>query len=98
MVKGATSPGLAGWLFRVLRVTKTRITRAGFWRIVHSSGTPSLSLKVGRYVRGTDELECTNPKSELTLNSEELLTLMTFISENHEPFKTGVKHYIPLDP
>ena len=42
-------------------------------------------------------LEGNNPKSELTLSNEEFENLLNFLSENYEPFKHGIKRYIPID-
>jgi hypothetical protein len=42
-------------------------------------------------------LETSQPKSELTLDQEEFKSLLKFLGDNYEPFRKGVKAYIPLD-
>jgi len=94
-----------GKLARVLREKPTVITRAVLWSIPHNSGETDISLKIGRYSRpddpfdftSTEEPETLRPKSELTLDKEEFANLLTFLQENYEPFKDGVKAYLPLD-
>jgi Protein of unknown function (DUF3788) len=57
-------------------------------------------LKIGRYVKTpeqTETLECSTPKSELTLDNDEFKALLNFIEENYEPFRQGVKRYLPID-
>ena len=84
----------------VLKRKKTVITRALFWKIPHDSGIEDIHLKIGRY-RITDvledELETSDPKSELTLDHEEFQALLKFLGESYEPFRQGVKAFIPLD-
>lgn len=41
--------------------------------------------------------ESLQPKSELTLDDEEFKTLIEFLQEQYEPFRQGVKAFIPLD-
>jgi len=43
------------------------------------------------------EPETLDPKSELTLDQEEFKALINFLQKNYEPFKKGVKAFIPLD-
>lgn len=86
----------------ILRNTQRVMTRAVFWKIPHDSGVDEIALKVGRYNKPqnwneTEELENLNPKSELTLTDEELKNLIVFLQTNYEPFKQGVKAFIPLD-
>ena len=89
-------------LARVLRDKPTVITRAVFWNIPHDSGKEDICLKIGRYKKTTDILdpqrpESGDPKSELTLDDEEFKALIEFVRENYEPFRRGVKAFIPLD-
>ena len=89
-------------LIKTLRNKKTVITKAFFWKIPHNSGKEDVRLKIGRYKKSTkpftnDEPENLNPKSELTLDNEEFAELIKFIQDNYEPFKQGVKAFIPLD-
>lgn len=91
-----------GHLSRILLRKKQVFTRAVFWRIPHNTGEPEVNLKLGRYRRGDefgdpDQVDEQNPKSELTLNTEELAGLVAFLQENYEPFKQGVRAFIPLD-
>lgn len=91
-----------GQKFTVLKNKKTVITRAGFWKVPHNTREDEVFLKVGRYKKPQDwtdeevpeELE---PKSELTLDSEEFKQLLGFLEESYEPFKSGTKAFIPLD-
>jgi hypothetical protein len=41
-------------------------------------------------------LECCFPKSQLTLDKSELDKLISYLQENHEPFKDGIKKYISV--
>jgi hypothetical protein len=99
-----TSRGGIDYLPKVLRDRPTVITKAFFWKILRSSGVPDIELKLGRYkkIRGPlriafEMVETNEPKSELTLDNEEFLNLAEFIQENYEPFKKGVKQYIPIE-
>jgi len=89
-------------LFTVLRNRPQVITRAAFWKIPHNTREDEVSLKVGRYKKPKDwdekeEPETLTPKSELTFDNEEFVSLIKFLQENYEPFKEGVKAFIPLD-
>ena len=91
-----------GALSKVLRDLKTVITRAVFWKIPHKSGKKDVRLKIGRYQKSKEwaspeVVESISPKSELTLDVEELQNLINFLQEHYEPFKKGAKAYIPLD-
>ncbi len=90
-----------GYLFGLLKEKQRVITRVAFWSIPHKSDKHEVCLKIGRYNKATgftpESLEADSPKSELTLDNEELDALLEFISENYEPFKKGVSKYIPLD-
>lgn len=86
----------------VLRNKKTVITRAVFWKIPHKSDVEDVRLKLGRYRKPEDIFddeapEFDQPKSELTLDQEEFANLIKFLEDYYEPFKAGVKAYIPLD-
>jgi hypothetical protein len=87
------------YLIRVLKEKQRVVTRAMFWRIPHANHPPELSLKIGRYKKGTfgrDVLEVSDPKSELTLDEEELTELAAFLTENYEPLKAGETKYVPI--
>lgn len=95
-------PHVKDKLAKVLRSTPRVITRAVFWSIPHDSGKEDISLKLGRYKKPKEildktELESLQPKSELTLDDEEFKALIEFLRERYEPFRQGVKAFIPLD-
>jgi hypothetical protein len=96
-----TSSNGINYLKTLLKQKQTVFSRAMLWRITHSSRESDISLKIGRYKKSEfwdlDMLESDNPKSELTLDSEELNKLIEFISENYAPLKDGIKKYIPID-
>lgn len=87
---------------KVLLEKKTVVTRAFFWKIPHDSGIDDINLKVGRYRKPANRYEkevvdVSDPKSELTLGHDEFQALISFLQENYEPFRTGVKAFLPLD-
>lgn len=91
-----------GRLARILRNKPTVVTRAVFWKIPHNTAQEDIRLKLGRYKKPQEfdedeEVELSDPKSELTLDQEEFQALIDFLSKNYEPFKQGVKAFIPLD-
>lgn len=91
-----------GRLAKVLQNKKSVITRAVFWKIPHNSDQEDVRLKLGRYKKplraGEVEVpESLEPKSELTLDQEEFKSLIEFLQQNYEPFRQGVKAFIPLD-
>ncbi len=91
-----------GQKFTVLKNKKTVVTRAGFWKVPHHTREDEVFLKVGRYQKskdwdGEEGTETLKPKSELTLDSEEFESLLGFLKDNYEPFKSGTKAFIPLD-
>jgi len=89
-------------LAKVLLNKKTVITRSVFWKIPHDSGIEDIHLKIGRYKKPADlydseSPESLEPKSELTLDHEEFQALISFLQESYEPFRQGVKAFLPLD-
>jgi len=68
-----------------------------FWKIERTRGA-ELSLRMGRYKRvgGKDVPDQTDPKSELTLDHEELTALQDFIAYNHEPLLAGARRYVVI--
>lgn len=101
--KGTTTGGL-DYLFAILKDKRTVVSRVAFWKIPHSSDNSDVRLKIGRYKKSAlsrssnEEIpEVTEPKSSLTLDKEEFYNLIAFLQENYEPFKKGIKEYIPLD-
>ncbi len=88
------------YLFELLKEKAKTITRVAFWKIPHKTPKEDICLKIGRYNKNDfaqDTLEVENPKSELTLDNEEFQKLLEFLSENYEPFKKGVRKYIPIN-
>ena len=89
-------------LAKILLNKKTVVTRAVFWKIPHDSGKEDIRLKLGRYKKPEhfdpeEEPEVLEPKSELTLDQEEFQALIAFLRESYEPFRQGVKAFLPLD-
>ena len=88
------------YLIGTLKDKARTVTRAFFWKIPHHTQEEDVSLKIGRYTKkpGQPETpECAAPKSELTLDNDEFKALLSFIEKNYEPFKQGVKRFIPID-
>lgn len=89
------------YLVGILKHKAKTLTKAVFWKIPHNTqGLEDIRLKIGRYnlIDGfIEEPETKNPKSELTLDNDEFKGLLEFISANYEPFKQGVRKFIPLD-
>lgn len=84
----------------ILKRKASVITRAILWKIPHTSGREDICLKIGRYRRRddlNDVAESLVPKSELTLDSEEFKNLIKYLTDKYEPFRKGVKAFIPLD-
>lgn len=91
-----------GRLAKVLLSKPRVITRAVFWKIPHNTEREDVRLKLGRYKKPQDfdleeEPESLEPKSELTLDHEEFQALIEFLQQSYEPFKQGIKAFIPLD-
>lgn len=63
------------YLFGLLKEKAKTVTRAAFWKIPHKTPQEDICLKIGRYNKNgfaPDTLEVENPKSELTLDNEEV--------------------------
>ena len=93
---------IKGRLTRVLLSKPTVITRAVFWKIPHNTEKEDICLKLGRYKKSgffdeNEEPVSQQPKSELTLNHEEFQSLIEFLQQSYEPFRQGVKAFIPLE-
>lgn len=91
-----------GRLAKVLLNKPRVVTRAVFWKIPHNTEREDVRLKLGRYKKSPDvdieeEPESLEPKSELTLDQEEFKSLIEFLQQSYEPFKQGIKAFIPLD-
>lgn len=82
----------------------TVYSKALFLRI-DTGEDKKLSLKIGRYKKTkflgnyikADELESDIPKSELTLDPEELENLVSYINENYYPLSNNETNYLSLD-
>jgi len=88
------------YLFELLKEKANTITRVAFWKIPHKTPQEDICLKLGRYNKNgfaPEALEVANPRSELTLDNSEFQRLLAFLAENYEPFKKGVRRYIPID-
>ena len=88
-------------LHAILKEKPRTVTRSAFWKIPHkNTGQEDIRLKLGRYRKkamGQEVVENENPKSELTLDNEEFQNLLEFLKDNYEPFKKGLKKYIPVE-
>ena len=77
-----------------LQMKKRVCSEAMLMRIPHAhADVQVISLKIGRY-NIPYGLESKKPKSELTLNNEELNALIRYISENYKPLTLGQGEYI----
>lgn len=77
-----------------LQMKKRVCSEAMLMRIPHAhADVQDISLKIGRY-NIPYGLESKKPKSELTLNNEELNALIRYISENYKPLTLGQGEYI----
>ena len=77
-----------------LQMKKRVCSEAILMRIPHAhADVQDISLKIGRY-NIPYGLESKKPKSESTLNNEELDALIRYISENYKPLTLGQGEYI----
>ena len=77
-----------------LQMKKRVCSEAILMRIPHAhADVQDISLKIGRY-NIPYGIESKKPKSELTLNNEELDALIRYISENYKPLTLGQGEYI----
>lgn len=76
--------------------TKMRVySQAMLMKIPHEhADTQDISLKLGRYTLPFGQAEANTPKSELTLDNEELNALIRYISDNYTPVTMGEGEYI----
>lgn len=80
-----------------LKAKKTVYTEAAFWKIPHKSEDKiDICLKIGRY-NNNGSPETDTPKSELTLDNEEFLNLISFIEAYYKPLEMGVNSFIPIE-
>ena len=66
----------------VLKKKSRVFSRAMLMSIPHNSDKIDVSLKLGRYTLPFENVETRQPKSELTLDNDELNNLITYISVN----------------
>ena len=79
----------------VLKNKKTVCSKALLMKIPHShSDENDISLKIGRYDKPFGQVETDNPRSELTLDNDELNSLIDYISEYYSPITLGQGEYI----
>ena len=88
------------YLTSILKTKPKTITRVKLWDIYKTQPRgKNICLKLGRYKNTgspPDTLEVLNPRSELTLDSEEFQNLLHFLRDNYEPFREGFDSFIPL--
>jgi hypothetical protein len=104
MTEIMTSKDGKDYLLTILKDKQSVISKAFFWKIERSNGDVEISLKIGRYKKISlmgryyaERPENKEPKSELTLDDDEFKNLIAFIQDNYEPFKVGIKKYIPIE-
>lgn len=83
---------------QTLRTKKRVYSQALLMKIPHDHAEESdISLKLGRYTLPYRRLVSNQPKSELTLDNEELTALIKYISEYYTPVNLGQGQYISVD-
>lgn len=83
---------------KILKEGKTVYSQAILMKIPHDHAEQNdIALKIGRYKTFLKSVENEKPKSELTLDKEELSELIKYISENYTPIKLGQGQYISVD-
>lgn len=86
--------------YAILQKLKTRqrvYSQAILMKIPHQhSEELDVSLKIGRYTLPYGRVAGNQPKSELTLDNEELNALIEYISENYTPVNLGRGEYISV--
>ena len=82
---------------RVLKDKQRVYSQALLMKIPHDHREVSdIKLKIGRYNKHSGTVENEDPKSELTLDNEELNALIQYISENYTPVALGQGEYISI--
>ena len=80
---------------QTLKTKKRVYFQAMLMKIPHEHhDEPDISLKIGRYLFPFGKVQNDKPKSELTLDNEELNALIGYISENYVPVNLGSGKYI----
>jgi hypothetical protein len=82
--------------------TPTLRTVATLRKVAHNTSQEDVRLIISRFkkvvgYKEKPELESETPKSRVELAHEEFKTLLKFIQKNYEPFRQGVKAFLPLD-
>lgn len=82
---------------QTLKTKKRVYSQAMLMKIPHEHhNEPDISLKIGRYLFPFGKVQNEKPKSELTLDNEELNALISYISENYVPVNLGFGKYISV--
>lgn len=82
----------------ILKSKQRVYSQAMLMKIPHNHPDKSdISLKIGRYNYPFDRAVNDKPKSELTLDNDELNALIKYISENYTPVNLGSGEYINVD-
>ena len=83
---------------QTLKMKKRVYSQALLMKIPHDHAEESdISLKLGRYTLPYGRVAGNQPKSELTLDNEELTALIEYISDNYTPVNLGQGQYISVD-
>ncbi|HTW90649.1 MAG TPA: Shedu anti-phage system protein SduA domain-containing protein [bacterium] len=82
---------------KVLRDSPKVISKAVFFDIPHNTTQGDVRLMVGRFDKKSGQPVSSAPKTKMTFYTDEFNELLTFISDNYEPFKAGVRNYIPIN-
>ncbi len=97
MAKTRTSRAGMAYLPTRLLEKKTVVTEACLWLIKHNTQADEVGLKLGRYkFTPGKQPEVGDPKSELTLEPNELDALLKFLSENLQPFHAGQSQWLTV--
>ncbi len=81
----------------ILKKKQRVISQALLMKIPHAHEDISdISLKIGRYKLPYKTLETLDPKSELTLDNDELNSLIRYISDNYAPVTLGEGKYVDV--
>lgn len=81
----------------ILKRKQRVFSQALLMKIPHShEGISDISLKIGRYKLPYKNLQTLDLKSELTLDNDELNSLIDYISNNYAPVTLGEGKYIDV--
>lgn len=82
---------------KILKKKQKVFSQAILMKIPHNHDENDISLKIGRYNFIDDSLTTNNPKSELTLDNDELNELINYISSCYTPVCLGKGDYINIE-